>query len=73
MMKHILSFDIAKGKSVYCLIDELKNVIIDATFIEHNKNDFDNLFNLIKAAPLKRSLPPTGPADSKEGATGFCY
>ena len=32
-MKHILSFDIAKGKSVYCFIDELKNVIIDATFL----------------------------------------
>ena len=47
-MKHILSFDIAKGKSVYCFIDELKNVIIDATLIEHNKNDFDNLFNLVK-------------------------
>ena len=27
-MKHILSFDIAKGKSVYCFIDELKNIII---------------------------------------------
>ena len=46
-MKHILSFDIAKGKSVYCFIDELRNIIIDATLIEHNKNDFDNLFNLI--------------------------
>ena len=44
-MKHILSFDIAKGKRVYCFIDELKNVIIEATLIEHNKNDFDNLFN----------------------------
>ena len=47
-MKHILSFDIAKGKSVYCFIDELKNIIIDATLIEHNKNEFDNLFNSIK-------------------------
>ena len=47
-MKHILSFDIAKGKSVYCFIDELKNVIIDATLIEHNKNDFDTLFNSVK-------------------------
>ena len=46
-MKHILSFDIAKGKSVYCFIDELNNVIIDATLFENNKNDFDNLFNLI--------------------------
>lgn len=50
-MKHILSFDIAKGKSVYCFIDELKNTIIDATTIEHNKTDFDNLFNLIKDYP----------------------
>ena len=23
-MRHILSFDIAKGKSVYCFIDELR-------------------------------------------------
>lgn len=50
-MKHILSFDIAKGKSVYCLIDELKNIIIDPTLIEHNKKDFDNLFRLIKDYP----------------------
>ena len=35
-MKYILSFDIAKGKSVYCFIDELRNTIIDATLIEHN-------------------------------------
>ena len=34
-MKHILSFDIAKGKSVYCFIDELRNTIIDASLIEH--------------------------------------
>ena len=34
-MKHILSFDIAKGRSVYCFIDELKNAIIEATLIEH--------------------------------------
>ncbi|MBQ9833593.1 MAG: hypothetical protein IJO33_00135 [Bacilli bacterium] len=34
-MKHILSFDIAKRKSVYCFIDELRNTIIDATLIEH--------------------------------------
>ena len=47
-MKHILSFDIAKGKSVYCFIDELRNTIIDASFIEHNKIEFDNLYNLIK-------------------------
>ena len=30
-MKHILSFDVAKGKSVYCFIDELKNTIIEPT------------------------------------------
>ena len=48
-MKHILSFDIAKGKSVYCFIDELKNIIIEPTSIEHNKNDFDKLWTLIKS------------------------
>ena len=47
-MKHILSFDIAKGKSIYCFIDELKKTIFDATFIEHNKSEFDKLYNLIK-------------------------
>ena len=26
-MKYILSFDIAKGKSVYCFIDELKTLL----------------------------------------------
>ena len=50
-MKHILSFDIAKVKSVYCFIDELRNTIIDASFIEHNKIEFDNLYNLIKDYP----------------------
>lgn len=50
-MKHILSFNIAKGKSVYCFIDELRNTIIDATLIEHNKNEFDNLFELVKNYP----------------------
>ena len=50
-MKYILSFDIAKGKSVYCFLDELKNIIIDATLIEHNKNDFDKLWNIIKNYP----------------------
>lgn len=50
-MKYILSFDIAKGKSVYCFIDELKNVIINPTLIEHNKDEFDNLLNLIKEYP----------------------
>ena len=47
-MKHILNFDIAKGKSVYCFIDELKNIIIEPISIEHNKNDFDKLWTLIK-------------------------
>lgn len=51
MMKHSLSFDITKGKSVYCFIDELRNTIIDATIIEHNKNEFDNLFELVKNYP----------------------
>ena len=46
-MKHILSFDIAKGKSVYCFIDEKKNVIRDATMIEHKKDEFDDLFNFV--------------------------
>ena len=46
-MKHILSFDIAKGKSVYCFIDEKKNVIRDATLIEHKKDEFDDLFNFV--------------------------
>lgn len=50
-MKHSLSFDITKGKSVYCFIDELRNTIIDATIIEHNKNEFDNLFELVKNYP----------------------
>lgn len=47
-MEYILSFDIAKGKSVYCFIDNLKNIIIDASLIEHNKNEFDDLYNIIK-------------------------
>ena len=46
-MEHILSFDIAKGKSVYCFIDENKNIIIDATLIEHKKNEFDDLFKFV--------------------------
>ena len=46
-MKHILSFDIAKGKSVYCFIDEKRNVIRDATLIEHKKDEFDDLFNFV--------------------------
>ena len=47
-MEYILSFDIAKGKSVYCFIDEYKNMIIEPTTINHNKTEFDNLFNSIK-------------------------
>ena len=46
-MRHILSFDVAKGKSVYCFIDENKNTIINATSIEHTKNDFDFLLKEI--------------------------
>jgi transposase len=46
-MEHILSFDIAKGKSVYCFVDSNKNTIIDATEINHNKKEFDYLLNLI--------------------------
>ena len=46
-MKHILSFDVAKGKSVYCFIDEKRNVIRDATLIEHKKDEFDELFKFI--------------------------
>ena len=47
IMKHILSFDIAKGKSVYCFLDEKRNVIRDATLIEHKKDEFDELFKFI--------------------------
>ncbi len=47
-MKHILSFDISKDKSIYSFIDELKNIIINAALIEYNKNMFDNLSNFIK-------------------------
>jgi transposase len=47
-VKHSLSFDIAKGKSVYCFIDELRNTIIGATLIEHKKDEFDSLYKVIK-------------------------
>ncbi|MFA5602877.1 MAG: IS110 family transposase [Bacilli bacterium] len=47
-MKYILSFDIAKGKSVYCLIDNNKNIIIKPTSINHIKNEFDNLLYRVK-------------------------
>ena len=46
-MEYILSFDIAKGKSVYCFIDEKKNTIIDSTSINHNKKEFDELFRIV--------------------------
>ncbi len=46
-MEHILSFDIAKGKSVYCFVDENKNIIIEPTLINHNKKEFDALFNVV--------------------------
>ena len=42
-MEYILSFDIAKGKSVYCFIDETKNIIIEPASINHNKKEFDVL------------------------------
>jgi hypothetical protein len=34
-MKYILSFDIAKGKSVYCFINSNKDIIIEPTSINH--------------------------------------
>lgn len=46
-MEHILSFDIAKGKSMYCFIDKKKNTIIDSTSINHNKTEFDELFSIV--------------------------
>src|SRR5574344_1341249 len=48
-MEYILSFDIAKRKSVYCFIDETKNIIIEPTSINHNKKEFDVLFDNIKS------------------------
>ena len=47
-MKYILSFDIAKGKSVYCFINSNKDIIIEPTSINHLKNEFDDLFNKIR-------------------------
>ena len=47
-MEYILSFDIAKGKSVYCFVDEKKNIVIKPTSINHNKKEFDLLFNSVK-------------------------
>jgi Transposase and inactivated derivatives len=52
-MEYVLSFDIAKGKSMYCLVDNNKNIIIDSTLIEHCKNEFDALLSkLIDYKPL---------------------
>lgn len=36
---------------VKVFIDELKNIIFEPTLIGHNKNDFDNLLNLVKDYP----------------------
>lgn len=47
-MKYILSFDIAKGKSVYCFINSNKDIIIEPTSINHLKNEFDDLFIKVK-------------------------
>lgn len=47
-MEYILSFDIAKGKSVYCFIDSNKKIIIEPTSINHLKNEFDDLFLEVK-------------------------
>lgn len=47
-MEYILSFDIAKGKSVYCFLDSNKNIIIDPTSINHLKDEFDDLFIKVK-------------------------
>ena len=46
-MEYVLSFDIAKGKSVYCLVDKDRNIIIKPASINHIKNEFDNLLSLI--------------------------
>ena len=47
-MEYILSFDIDKDKSVYFYISENKNIIIEPTSINHNKKEFDVLFDNIK-------------------------
>ena len=44
-MRHILSFDIAKGKSVYCFIDELRNVIANQFACEYKTYDFGEICN----------------------------
>ena len=46
-MKHITSSDLPKGQSVYGFLDQKRNVIRDATLIEHKKDEFDELFNFI--------------------------
>ncbi|MCI8346476.1 MAG: hypothetical protein HFJ12_00820 [Bacilli bacterium] len=47
-MEYILIFDIAKNKNAYCFIDSLKNIIIDSALIVNKKDDFDNLYNIVK-------------------------
>ena len=44
-MKYILSFDIAKGNSVYCLIDQNKNVC----FIEQGMTQSINSLYMFKS------------------------
>jgi Transposase and inactivated derivatives len=46
-MKHILSFDVAKGKSMVSLINSDYDILIDPFEISHNKSDFDDLFNSV--------------------------
>ena len=46
-MEYVLSFDVAKGKSVYCLVDNNKNIVISPTSINHFKDEFDYLLNNI--------------------------
>ena len=44
-MKHILSFDIAKNNSVFCLMNENRELIIEPTNINHNKCEFEKLYH----------------------------
>lgn len=47
-MNYVLSFDIAKNKSMVCLMDEKRNIIIDPFEINHNKCEFELLYSKIK-------------------------
>jgi transposase len=47
-LNHILSFDVSKGKSVVCLINSNKDIIIEPFSINHNKHEFDGLYNIVK-------------------------